>query len=159
MESSSQLSFTFLIFLLTVAFMKYFSRNHSHILWSFHSVSVCSKWFRKVFLKNIFCMAYFQSYDLFLNWKSMKIHTKTHTFPFCLIWNYILELPSDPKFHLPYNVHLIFLSKSISKYLFLEYIYIQSFKLGFGNILTLILGEQIQLSTKIYLSIKSVISK
>lgn len=103
-------------------------------------------------------MADFQSYDLFLNSKSMKIHTKTHTFPFCLIWNYILELPSDPKFHLPYNVHLIFhLNQSANIYSL--NIYIQSFKLGSGNILTLIVSEQIQLSTKRYFSIKSVISK
>ena len=67
-------------------------------------------------------MAYFQSYDLFLNPKSRKIHTKTHTFPFCLIRNYNLELPSHPNFHLPYNCPS-FSSKSISKYLFLEYIY------------------------------------
>lgn len=102
-------------------------------------------------------MAYFQSYGVFLNPKSMKIHTKTHTFPFCLIWNYSLELPSHPKFHLPYNVHLFHLNQSANIYSL--NIYIQSFELGFGNILSLILSEQIQLSTKINFSVKSVISK
>ena len=101
-------------------------------------------------------MAYFQSYDLFLNPKSLKIHTKTHIFPFCLIWDYNLELLSHPKFHLLYNVHLIFhLNQSANIYSL--NIYIQSFELGFGNILTLILSEQTQLSTKINFSIKSVI--
>ena len=98
-------------------------------------------------------MAYFQSYGLFLNPKSMKIHTKTHTFPFCLIRNYNLELPSHPKFHLPYNVHLFHLNQEANIYSL--NIYIQSFELGFGNILSLILSEQIQLSTKINFSIKS----
>ena len=77
-------------------------------------------------------------------WKYTQKHTLSHFVSYrIIIWSY----RATPTFTCHIIVHLFHLNQSVNIYSL--NIYIQSFELGFGNILTLILSEQIQLSTKI----------